>query len=209
MYFAIGDEPTNEIAFTFGCVSKRVDAFASAVDDVEHAFRQAGFFEQFDEHHAVSGTFSLGFSTNVFPQASASGNIHIGTIAGKLKGVMPTQTPSGWCIVSQSTPRARFSSVSPMSSDGAAGVFDVLDAAINAAARFGQSLAMFARDALADAIEVFFDELPVTEEEPRAFDRRRVAPARESAAAAASTASFTTSAPHIGTSAITSPREGL
>jgi hypothetical protein len=30
-----------------------------------------------------------------FPQASATGNIHIGTIAGKLKGVMPATTPSG------------------------------------------------------------------------------------------------------------------
>ncbi len=68
----------------------------------------------------VSGTFSLGLRTKVFPQTSASGNIHIGTIAGKLNGVMPTQTPSGWCIVSQSTPRARFSSVSPMSKVGAA-----------------------------------------------------------------------------------------
>ncbi len=29
------------------------------------------------------------------PQASATGNIHIGTIAGKLNGVMPATTPSG------------------------------------------------------------------------------------------------------------------
>jgi len=26
----------------------------------------------------------------------ANGNIHIGTITGKLNGVMPAQTPSGW-----------------------------------------------------------------------------------------------------------------
>ncbi len=31
----------------------------------------------------------------VLPAAIASGNIHIGTIAGKLNGLMPTQTPSG------------------------------------------------------------------------------------------------------------------
>ena len=32
----------------------------------------------------------------VFPQAMATGNIHIGTMAGKLNGVMPAQTPKGW-----------------------------------------------------------------------------------------------------------------
>ena len=32
----------------------------------------------------------------MLPQAIATGYIHIGTIAGKLNGVMPAQTPSGW-----------------------------------------------------------------------------------------------------------------
>src|ERR1700740_173538 len=43
----------------------------------------------------ADGSRSDGFSTKVLPQASAIGNIHIGTITGKLKGVMPAQTPSG------------------------------------------------------------------------------------------------------------------
>ena len=43
----------------------------------------------------ADGSFSDGFRTNVFPQAIAIGNIHIGTIAGKLNGVMPATTPSG------------------------------------------------------------------------------------------------------------------
>ena len=73
MYFAIGVEPTNEIAFTFGCVSSASTHFASAVDDVEHALRQAGFFQQLAIMIAVSGTFSLGLSTNVFPHAMATG----------------------------------------------------------------------------------------------------------------------------------------
>ena len=41
------------------------------------------------------GSFSDGFRMKVLPHASAIGNIHIGTIAGKLNGVMPAQTPSG------------------------------------------------------------------------------------------------------------------
>ncbi len=62
----------------------------------------------------VSGTFSDGFSTNVLPQAMANGYIHIGTMAGKLNGVMPAQTPSGWRMVLQSMPRATSFSESPI-----------------------------------------------------------------------------------------------
>ena len=43
----------------------------------------------------AEGSFSEGLSTNALPQAMAMGNIHIGTMAGKLKGVMPATTPSG------------------------------------------------------------------------------------------------------------------
>ena len=45
---------------------------------------------------AVSGTFSLGLSTKVLPHTMATGYIHIGTIAGKLNGVIPAHTPNGW-----------------------------------------------------------------------------------------------------------------
>ena len=41
----------------------------------------------------ADGSFSDGLSTKVFPQAIALANIHIGTIAGKLNGVMPATTP--------------------------------------------------------------------------------------------------------------------
>ena len=41
------------------------------------------------------GSRSEGLSIKVFPQTMANGNIHIGTIAGKLKGVIPATTPSG------------------------------------------------------------------------------------------------------------------
>ena len=42
----------------------------------------------------------------MLPHASATGNIHIGTIAGKLNGVMPATTPSGWRSECESTPVA-------------------------------------------------------------------------------------------------------
>ena len=46
------------------------------------------------------GSFSDGFNIKVFPHAIAIGNIHIGTIAGKLNGVIPAQTPNG-CLMDQ------------------------------------------------------------------------------------------------------------
>ena len=46
----------------------------------------------------------------------AMGNIHIGTIAGKLNGVMPAQTPKGCRTLQLSTPPATFSEYSPLSS---------------------------------------------------------------------------------------------
>ena len=52
----------------------------------------------------ADGSFSDGLRTKVLPQAMALANIHIGTMAGKLKGVMPATTPSGWRIEYTSTP---------------------------------------------------------------------------------------------------------
>ncbi len=46
----------------------------------------------------AEGSFSDGFRTNVFPQASAGAHIHMGTIAGKLNGVIPATGPTGWRI---------------------------------------------------------------------------------------------------------------
>ena len=45
----------------------------------------------------VMGSCSEGFRIKVFPQAIAMGNIQSGIIAGKLKGVIPKQTPIG-CV---------------------------------------------------------------------------------------------------------------
>ena len=54
----------------------------------------------------------------VLPQASAIGNIHIGTIAGKLNGVMPAHTPSGWRTDQLSIPRPTCSVNSPFNRCG-------------------------------------------------------------------------------------------
>jgi hypothetical protein len=41
------------------------------------------------------GIFSEGLRMKVLPQATATGNIQSGTMAGKLKGVIPAHTPTG------------------------------------------------------------------------------------------------------------------
>ena len=64
------------------------------------------------------GSRSLGFRMKQLPQASASGAIHSGTIAGKLNGVMPATTPSGWRMDQLSMPVPTCSVNSPFRSCG-------------------------------------------------------------------------------------------
>ncbi len=114
MYFAIGVEPTNEIAFTVGMREQRVDRFLVAVHDVEHAVGQPRFLAGARAMRIDSvGSRSDGFSTNVLPHAIATGNIHSGTIAGKLNGVMPAHTPTGCRSEKLSTSVPTFSLNSP------------------------------------------------------------------------------------------------
>ncbi len=82
---------------------QRPRGLAVAVHDAEDPLGQPRFDQELTQRTAESGTFSDGLSTNVFPHVIATGNIHSGTITGKLKGVIPTHTPSGCRIVSQST----------------------------------------------------------------------------------------------------------
>ena len=82
------------------------------------------------------GSFSEGLSTNVLPQASAIGNIHIGTMAGKLNGVIPATTPSGCRIEYASTPVETFSREAALEQvRDAAGELDHLEAAGDLAVR--------------------------------------------------------------------------
>src|SRR5204862_779296 len=66
----------------------------------------------------AEGSFSDGFSTNVLPHAIAGAHIHIGTIAGKLNGVIPATTPSGCRIEYTSMPVDACSEYSDFNSVG-------------------------------------------------------------------------------------------
>ena len=78
---------------------------------------------------------------------------------------MPTHTPNGWCSrLTVDTARDVLECIAHQESRDAASVFDVFQSAVSAAFRFGQSLAVLARDQRADALEVFLNQLTVAEE---------------------------------------------
>src|SRR5256885_13441306 len=118
MYRAMGVEPTKLNAATLGCSSSRSTATLSPCTTLKTPSGSPASAHSSATRTDADGSFSLGFSTNAFPQAIATGYIHIGTIAGKLNGVMPATTPSGWRIEYTSTPVDTCSENPPLSRCG-------------------------------------------------------------------------------------------
>ena len=119
MYFAMGVEPTKLTACTSGCASSASTASLSPLTTLNTPSGRPASFRRPARISAAEGSRSEGFRTNVLPQTSAIGNIHSGTIAGKLNGVMPATTPSGWRSVYASMPALTFSVNSLFRSCGA------------------------------------------------------------------------------------------
>jgi hypothetical protein len=101
---AIGVEPTKLIATTCGCSSSASTASLSPCTTLNTPSGSPASLKSSAMRSEGLGSIGLGLSTKVLPQAMATGNIHIGTITGKLKGVMPATTPSGWRMVQLSMP---------------------------------------------------------------------------------------------------------
>ncbi|EDT42480.1 hypothetical protein BamMEX5DRAFT_1710 [Burkholderia ambifaria MEX-5] len=89
-------EPTNEIAFTSGCVQIASTTSLPPCTTFSTPFGTPASIASSTSSIVDIGSCSDGFSTNVLPHTIAIGNIHSGIIAGKLNGVMPAHTPSGW-----------------------------------------------------------------------------------------------------------------
>src|SRR5688572_6310954 len=88
-------EPTKLTAATSSCSNNARTASWSPCTTFSTPLGNPASAKSCASFSDVLGSRSLGFSTNVLPQPMATGNIHIGTMAGKLNGVMPTQTPTG------------------------------------------------------------------------------------------------------------------
>jgi len=95
MYSAIGVEPTKLTACTRSSSSNVSTASLSPLTRLNTPSGKPASLSKRAHSIGAVGSFSDGFNTNVLPQAIAIGYIHIGTIAGKLNGVMPATTPSG------------------------------------------------------------------------------------------------------------------
>ena len=85
MYSAIGVEPTKLIASIFRLSSSASTASLSPCTTLKTPSGSPASLSSRAISIDADGSFSLGLSTKVLPHASATGNIHSGTIAGKVE----------------------------------------------------------------------------------------------------------------------------
>ena len=102
-----------------GCSSKPSTATLSPCRTLNTPFGRPASVSSSAIQIAALGSFSLGLSTTVLPVASAIGKNHIGTMAGKLNGLMMATGPSGWRRLNTSTPVETCSLCSPLARCGA------------------------------------------------------------------------------------------
>jgi hypothetical protein len=91
-------EPTKLTAAMSGWVSSASTASLSPCSTVNTPSGSPASCHSSASRSDADGSFSDGLSTNALPHAIALAHIHSGTMAGKLNGVIPATTPSGWRI---------------------------------------------------------------------------------------------------------------
>ena len=144
------------------------------------------------------------------PQARATGNIHIGTMAGKLNGVIPATTPKGCRRLWLSTRVPTFSVTSPLSSCGAAVANSTTSMPrVDLAQRVGIDLAVLGGDRLGDPGRVLLQQPQELLQDPGPAQGRGHATRPGKAARATATASSTSAALASATSPVCSPVAGL
>ena len=98
MWRATGVDPTKLTDAMSGCSRIRSTATRSPLITLKTPSGSPASARSSATYSEADGSFSDGLRMKVLPHAMALANIHIGTMAGKLKGVMPATTPSGWRI---------------------------------------------------------------------------------------------------------------
>src|SRR6266511_2218512 len=114
MYSAIAEEPTKPIARTRGSVSSVSTASLSPLTTLSTPAGSPASTSSSASRMGTEGSRSDGLRMKALPQASAGANFHIGIMAGKLNGVMPATTPSGWRSENRSMPGPALSLNSPL-----------------------------------------------------------------------------------------------
>ena len=143
------------------------------------------------------------------PQARATGTIQSGTITGKLNGVIPAQTPTGWRTVSQSTSRARFGRLWPIKRLGMPQANSTISIPRWTEARDSARVLPCSRVTSWATSSAWAVNRSQNRNKTRARSTAGVSAQVGSAAAAARTARSTSPAVPSGTRAITRPVEGL
>ena len=146
---------------------------------------------------------------NVLPQAMANGRNQNGTIAGKLKGTIAAQTPTGWRIVSQSTAVATFSSTRPCIVWGIAVAASTISIARPTSANASGRVLPISRVTDRASSSWWASSTPRKRNSQRARSIGERSRQAGSAARAAATAASTSAAPDSGTRARTSPVAGF
>ena len=114
----MGVEPTKLTAFTSGFSIRASTASLSPWTTLNTPSGRPASFRSLAINKEADGSVGLGLRIKVLPQAIATGNIHIGTMTGKLNGVMPATTPKGWRMTQLSISVDTCSVYSPLSNSG-------------------------------------------------------------------------------------------
>ena len=101
-----------------GVVDEGIHRHGVAVHHREDTLGETGLPPQVGNQHRGGRVASDGLRTKALPQAIDTGYIHMGTMTGKLKGVIPATTPSGWRRERASTPLDTSSENSPFNRCG-------------------------------------------------------------------------------------------
>ena len=146
MYSAIADEPTKPIALTRGSVSSVSTASLSPLTTLSTPAGSPASINSSASRIGTDGSRSDGLRMKVLPQAIAGANFHIGIIAGKLNGVMPATTPSGWRMrIEVDAGAGAFGVFALQQMRNAAGELDHFEAALDVALGVGEGLAVLGR----------------------------------------------------------------
>ena len=114
----MADEPTKPTALMRGSVSSVSTASLSPLTTLSTPAGSPASTNNSPSRIGTEGLRSEGLRMKALPQASAGANFHIGIMAGKLNGVMPATTPSGWRMEKRSMPGPALSLYSPFSRCG-------------------------------------------------------------------------------------------
>ena len=176
----MGVDPTKLIDATSGWVSRPSTATLSPCSTLNTPSGRPASAQSRAIHNAAEGTFSDGLITTVLPAAMATGKNHIGTMAGKLKGLMIPATPIGARIEDTSTPVEALSVEPPLSRCGIPQANSTTSWPRATLARgVGGDLAVLGGDDLRELSGAGVEQLPEPEHDRRPRGQRGVAPSRE------------------------------